>query len=98
MPQPRKCTTSIEREIAYCLRLGNFPVDLGSPSMSSIARWRIALDRATRLLQTISEEMQNYSDEWTERWHEDQSAEYFHENIEQINDLRELLDDLRSNF
>jgi hypothetical protein len=74
------------------------PVAAGPSSMPSSARWRTAIDRAARLLLTIGEEMQAYSDQRSERWHEGQSAESFHENLDLINDLQSQLDDLRSNF
>jgi hypothetical protein len=105
MAQPRKHATSAERQAAYRLRLRNapgnslaLPVAAGPSSMPSTARWRVAIDRAARLLQTVGEEMQDYSDERSERWQEGQSADRFHENLEQVNDLQALLDDLRSNF
>ena len=98
MTQLHKYTTSAERRTAYCLRLCNTPAAAWPASMPSTARWRIALDRATQLLQTVGQEMQDYSDGRTERWREGQSAERLHENLEQINNLREQLDDLRSNF
>lgn len=105
MAQPRKHTTNATRQAAYRERLRNAPNNLlalpasaGPSSMPSTARWRMALDQATRLLQTLSEEMQAYSDERSERWREGQSAEHFHESLDQVNDLQAQLDDLRSNF
>lgn len=105
MAQPRKHTTNAERQAAYRARLHNvadhqlgLPVAAGPSSMPSTARWRVALDRATRLMQTVSDEMQNYSDDRSERWHEGQSAERFHETLDQLNELLGQVDDLRSNY
>jgi hypothetical protein len=67
-------------------------------SMPSTARWRLAVDRAARLLQSVSEQMQAYSDGRTQDWHSGRSADCFHENLEQINELQAQIDDLRSNF
>jgi len=66
--------------------------------MPSTARWRIALDRAECLLQAVSEQMQAFSDGRSEQWHAGQSADLFHECLDQINELQAQLDDLRSNF
>ena len=105
MAQPRKHSTCAERQAAYRRRLRNasgsplaLPVAAGPSSMPSTARWRTALDMATRLLQTVAEEMQSYSDERSERWQEGQSAEAFYETLDQVNTLQDQLDDLRSNF
>jgi hypothetical protein len=77
----------------------NEPAAAASPwSMPSTARWRLAVDRAARLLQSVSEQMQAYSDGRTQDWHAGRSADCFHENLEQINELQAQIDDLRSNF
>jgi hypothetical protein len=105
MAQQRKYSTSAERQSAYRARMRNapdaplcLPAAAGPSSMPSTARWRVALDRATRLLSTVSDEMQAYSDNRSERWQDSQSAENFHESLDQVNDLQASLDDLRSNF
>jgi hypothetical protein len=105
MAQPRKHSTNAERQAAYRARQHNapdqplaLPAAAGPSSMPSTARWRMALDRATRLMQTVSEEMQAYSDDRSELWHEGQSAERFHESLDQVYELQTQLDDLRSNF
>jgi len=105
VPQPRKHANNAQRQAAYRARLREssqdmlaLPVAARPSSMPSTARWRTALDRAARLLQTVAEEMRAYSDQRSERWHDGQSAERFHEALEQVNDLQEQIDDLRSNF
>lgn len=105
MAQPRKHTTNAERQAAYRARLCDtvdhplgLPVAAGPSSMPSSARWRVALDRAVRLLQTVSDEMQEYSDERSERWHEGTSSDRFHETLDQLNDLLGQADELRSNY
>jgi hypothetical protein len=105
MAHPRKHSTNAERQAAYRARLNNapgsplaLPVAAGPSSMPSTARWRKALDQAARLMQTVGDEMQTYSDERSERWQESQSAERFHENLDQVTELQAQLDDLRSNF
>jgi hypothetical protein len=105
MAQPRKHATNAKRQAAYRARLRDIATDpLVLPaaatitSMLSSARWRAALDQAARLLQTIGEEMQAYSDQRSERWHDTESAESFHECLDQVVELQTQLDDLRSNF
>ena len=105
MPQPRKHSTNAERQCAYRARLRNAPGEplalpacAGPSSMPSTARWRKALDQASRLLQTLSEEMQSYSDYRSDDWHVGASAEQFHENLDVVNNIQGELDDLRSNF
>jgi len=58
----------------------------------------MGLDRAQRILQTLSDQMQAYSDGRSEHWHLGQSAHSFHESLDQVNDLITQVDDLRSNF
>ena len=105
MAQPRKHLDNAQRQAAYRARLREapdsplaLPVAAGPSSMPSTARWRQALDQAARLLQTVGDEMQRYSDNRSERWHEGLSAERFHENLSEVTELQGQLDDLRSNF
>lgn len=105
MAQPRKHATNAERQAAYRARLRNtaedplaLPAAAGPSSMPSSARWRTALDKAARLMQTVSQEMQAYSDQRSERWHEGESAQCFHDCLDHVVDLQEQIDDLRSNF
>jgi hypothetical protein len=64
----------------------------------SPARWRFALDKAARILQAVSEQMETYSDGQSLLWHQGASADRFHEILEQVNELQAQLDDLRSDF
>jgi hypothetical protein len=66
--------------------------------MPSKARWRKALDQATRLLYAVREEMEDYSQERSDRWQEGGPAEVFRESMEQLDKLHTQLDDLRSEF
>ena len=105
MPQLPKRTAKTTREDAYWSRLLAIRSDplprtltVARSSMPSTARWRGALDQATRLLCTVREEMETYSDERSERWHEGTAAEAFHERLEHLDELQMQLDDLRSAF
>jgi len=81
---------------------GHLPMYLTVPAplstVSSTSRWKMAIDLAERLLQTVAEEMQDYSDQRSEKWRGGDVADRFHENLEQVNDIRDQLDDLKSEF
>ncbi|MGH9439392.1 MAG: hypothetical protein ACRD22_16255 [Terriglobia bacterium] len=105
MARMREYTTFAERREAYRSRQREaalpplyLPVLRPLSLVSPTGRWRIAVDLAARLLQTVAEQMQAYSDEQGDHWHEGSSAEWIHENIDCLNDLQAQLDDLRSNF
>jgi hypothetical protein len=101
----RRYSTNAQRQAAYRSHereAGLPPLDL--PALAPLsrvpftARWKMAVDLAARLLENVGEEMQDYSDQRSERWHEDETAERFHENLDQVNDLHDQLDDLKSEF
>ena len=105
MARMRRYATNAERQAAYRSRQEEAAVPpLYLPALAplstvpSIARWRIAIDLAARSLQAVSEEMQAYSDQRSAAWHEGDSAETHHENLDQVNDLLGQIDDLRSQF
>jgi len=105
MPRMRRYSNNAERQAAYRTRR----LDAIDPpacltalaplsSVWSTARWKMAIDLAERLLQAVAEEMQDYSDQRSERWHDGDVAHRFHENLDQVNDIKELLDDLKSDL
>jgi hypothetical protein len=105
MARMRRYASNAERQAAYRSRLREAPTDaLYLPalcplsSVPSTARWKMAIDLAARLLGTVAEEMQDYSDQRSDRWHEGDTAERFHENLDQVEDIHSQLDDLKSNF
>ena len=105
MPRMRRYASNAERQAAYRSRqreATNPPLDLPAlaplSTVPSTARWKMAIDLAQRLLANVAEEMQDYSDRRSERWHEGYVAERFHENLDQVSEIRDLIDDLRSEF
>jgi hypothetical protein len=105
MARMREYTTFAERQDAYRSRQREaslpplyLPALCPLSLVPSTGRWRMAVDLATRLMQTVAEEMQTYSDERDDRWHDGHSAHRFHENLDTLADLQAQLDDLRSNF
>ncbi len=105
MARMRKYATNAERQAAYRSRQREaslpplyLPALCPLSQVPSKGRWRVAIDLAARLLDTVAEEMQAYSDERSEYWHEGESAQRFHENLDRIIDLQEQIDDLKSDF
>ena len=50
------------------------------------------------MARAVSEEMQAYSDERSDAWHEGDRAETLRENLDQVNEMLGQIDDLRSQF
>ena len=105
MPRMRRYATNAERQAAYRSRqreATNPPLHLPAlaplSTVPSTARWKMAIDLAQRLLQNVAEEMQDYSDNRSERWHEGDVAERFHDNLDRVSDIRDQIDDLKSEF
>lgn len=105
MARMRKYATNAERQAAYRSRQREaslpplyLPALCPLSQVPSKGRWRTAIDLAARLLETVAEEMQTYSDERSESWHEGESAQRFHENLDRVTDLQEQIDDLKSEF
>jgi hypothetical protein len=85
-------------EMTRTLNQLNKPVAATLCSPPSMARWRMIMDRVTRLLQAISEQMEEYSGKQPESWQRGVSADRFYERLDKLNDLLAQLDDLRSEF
>ena len=105
MARMRRYATGAERQAAYRSRQKEallpplyLPALAALSTVPSTGRWRVALDLAARLLTNIAEEMQAYSDDRSEAWHEGSNAEAFHDNLERVTDAQQQLDDLRSQF
>ena len=105
MPRMRRYATSAERQAAYRARLNEAQLPaVYLPALNALSRvpskgrWKMAVDLAARLMQNVAEEMQAYSDERSEKWHEGDTADRFHENLDQVSDLQEQLDDLKAGF
>jgi hypothetical protein len=105
MARMREYTTFAERQAAYRARPRETLLPpLYMPALRPLwqipntGRWRMAIDLAARLLQTVAESMQTYAEERDDRWHQGQIAQQFHENLDTLNDLQAQLDDMRSSF
>ncbi len=67
-------------------------------TISEKHRWREALDRAAQLLQAVAEQMQAYSNERSNEWHDQDVGAAFHDNLQEVTQLQADLDEVRSNF
>ena len=74
------------------------PLTHSPDTMPSAPRWRTTMDQATRLIQDIVDQMQEYSDQSSLIWHNTYGAERFHECLNDVILIHESLDDMRSNF
>ena len=66
--------------------------------LSEQKRWREALDRAAQLLETVAEEMNGLSQHNTDELHTTDLGAVFQDNLQDVIDLQDQIDDLRSNF
>lgn len=105
MPKMPRNANATERQAAYrATRSEEQMPPVYLPALSALSavpskgRWKMAIDLAARLLQNVADEMQAYSDERTQWWHEGDTAESFHENLDQVNELQGQLDDLKAQF
>jgi hypothetical protein len=74
------------------------PTAAAPRSMPSTAQWRLSLDKAACLARLVADQMQTYSDGRLPEWYATAGAELFHECLDDLYDLEERLDDIRSNF
>jgi hypothetical protein len=105
MPRMRRYATSAERQAAYRARQQEaqmppvyLPALAALSTIPSKGRWKMAVDLAARLMQNVAEEMQTYSEERSEKWHEGDTADTFHERLDQVSEIQEQLDDLKASF
>ena len=104
MARMREYSTFAERQAAYRKHQQASLPPLYLPALRplwqvhSTGRWRMAVDLAARLLQSVAEDMQAYSDQRSDQWHDGASAQVFHDNLDRINDVQSLIDDLRSDL
>jgi flagellar basal body rod protein FlgC len=67
-------------------------------TLSENNRWREALDRAAQLLETVAEQMNTYVQYKPEQWQANDEGIVFQDNLDEVIELQDRLDDLRSNF
>src|SRR5688500_14144562 len=104
MPTPRRHTNQAARQAAYRRRLAQARerelAARGLPALPAIAtmpghaRWQALIRQASRLLQTVAEEMQEYSDERSETWQESERGTAFLEHLQAVEDAQRAAEEL----
>ena len=104
MPTPRKYANSAERQAEYrarcSLRKGMKPEVEGQQPLLRIPqalgerRWNAMLGQARSLMESVTDEMESYYEEKSERWQESERGERFTERMESIAEVTDLLRDL----
>ena len=105
MSQVQKYATPAQRQAAYRQRraqaehereqrsgIAALPVIGNIPGT---VRWRQALAGAAVYLNAVREEMSAYHSGRSERWQDSERAEVFRERLEQIEQIADLLDEVR---
>jgi hypothetical protein len=104
MSEPRKYLTNADRQRAWRQRQQTaqqqqlsqrgLPPLPALPTLPGTPRWNAALAMAQALVATVSQEMTDYSEQRSERWHESERAEEFSERLEAIAELSSQLEQL----
>lgn len=104
MPTPRQYATSAERQAAYrqrsaaagqqALTARGVPPLPGVATIPGQARWQELIRRASILLATVQEEMQDYYDQRSETWQESERGADFLERMQAIDDAQSAAADL----
>lgn len=106
MPQPRKHTTNALRQAAYRKRRATAarsrPVSKATsgkpaarvPAKPGPRRWEALLQQAHLALDATAEEMEEYYDERSEKWQEDERGEAFMARLEAVQEIMTALDEL----
>ena len=109
MPQKRIHNSSSERQKAYRARLKRSSADeitsIGNiprlPALSNIPgekRWRTLVEVAQSCLLIAHTEMEAYSEERSESWHESDKAERFAERTDLIGEAVDAVDNIRGGY
>jgi hypothetical protein len=106
MPQPRMHASHAARQAAYRRRQEQARTDRlhtrGLPSLPAIttlpgsARWTSAISQANCLLAMVVAEMQDYFDERTEEWQENERGEAHQQRMEAVQEIVNSLGTVRT--
>jgi len=104
MPQVRKYASDAERQAAYRQRQAQVRrqewKQRGLPALPTVTtmpgtvRWQAALSAARLLVEQVSQEMEAYYQDRSERWQEGERGEQFSERLEEIEEVLEGLKNL----
>jgi len=106
MPTPRRYATPAARQAAYRQRqsearskereakgMALIPAVATSPGPR---RWWALIRQASRLLETVQQEMQEHHDQRSDRWQESERGEAFLERVQALQDMQSAVEDLTS--
>jgi hypothetical protein len=106
VPTARHYPTNAQRQAAYRQRCAAATQDLlaskrlpalaSIPSIPSHPRWQAMASNARLLLRGVEREMQAYSLQRSEAWHDTEQAEAFNDQLEAVQNAIEGLDDYLS--
>ena len=104
MPQARKYQTNAQRQAAYRQRTvksrseqlsaRSLPPLPAIQSMPGEARWKAALSQAHWLMETTATEMENYSDDRSDDWHDSDRGCAFADRLEALQEAVDSLEQL----
>ena len=97
MPTKRKYATNADRQAAYRARCDTMTPSACLPTPTSIAlyrRWAALTIQARGIMEGVAEEMVAYEKERSEAWQNSERGEFFHENVETLEEILDLLRDL----
>jgi hypothetical protein len=75
-------------------RAKGLPALPGIPTLPGHARWRAALVAAQALVEQVAEEMDSYSEERSDTWHDSEAGALFAERQEAIAEVLSRLEEL----
>jgi hypothetical protein len=104
MSEPRKYLTNADRQRAWRKRQQTaqqqqlsqrgLPALPALPTLPGTPRWNAALAMAQALVATVCQEMSDYYEQRSQRWHESERAEEFSERMEAVQELSNQLEQI----
>lgn len=104
MPQERKYASSSQRQAAYRqrqeharaqqLRQKGLPPLPAIPTIPGWPRWNASIRYAAQMLETTLSEMQDYYDERSEQWQEDERGEEHQQKLDAVQTALDAVSEL----
>lgn len=104
MPQHRKYDSPAARQAAYHKRTEQakqeqlsakgLPTVPAIPTIPGYPRWRRAIEQTRFMLELVHTEMEDYAQERSEQWQETERADIFRQKIDDVEQIRELINEL----
>lgn len=107
MPQPRKHADNARRQAAYRAHRAQRQALSGVrvkprraakaprlPDKPGARRWELLLAQAQRIVELVADEMQEYHDERSDKWQQDERGEAFTERLEAVQEVTTAFDNI----